>query len=554
MKTTRRGCLRRARTLLAGGLFLGGMQPAGASGEAGDTVDVCVYGATASGIMAAVAATLGGSRVVVIEPSRWLGGMTGGGLSHVDWGREEAVGGTARGILKRGFNDAQYRDFFRDLLAEHGVPVVYEHRVTAVHREGAEIRSLTLDHAPPDRLGCPVAQPRVAAARQITASIFIDCSYEGDLMARAGVSSVFGRESRAEFGESLAGVQPPLAVYDIDPYLAPGDPQSGLLPLMQSHEIRPEGSADGLTMGYGFRWKFSQEAGSLPLDPPDDYAPQMFELYRRGFQKNVDMFTGRRMRKLGEFEEAKGSVFQIGIGNLSRALWAATVFGSNAGYPNGDYATRAGIWKSQQDFVRGFTHFMRTDPAVTARWRDTAAMIGLQPGIFDDTAGYPHQLYVREARRMRSAYVVTQKDMEGRADVDDAVGLASYGVDEWPYAMVPLDGKIALSGGYYSMLYLETANRGIYRIPYRAIVPHRKECENLLVPVCLSASHIAMTSIRMEPVWMILGESAGVAAALASGRGTAVQDVDQALLRSALLDRRQRLDIPARRSAAKPTG
>jgi len=554
MKTTRRGCLRRARTLLGGGLFLGGMQPAGARGEDGDAVDVCVYGATASGIMAAVAATLGGSRVVVIEPSRWLGGMTGGGLSHVDWGREEAVGGTARGILKRGFNDAQYRDFFRDLLAEHGVPVVYEHRVTAVHREGAVIRSLTLDHAPPDRLGCPVAQPHAAAARRITASIFIDCSYEGDLMARAGVSSVFGRESRAEFGESLAGVQPPLAVYDIDPYLAPGDPQSGLLPLVQSHEIRPEGSADGLTMGYGFRWKFSKEAGSLPLDPPDDYAPQMFELYRRGFQKNVDMFTGRRMRKLGEFEEAKGSVFQIGIGNLSRALWAATVFGRNAGYPNGDYATRAGIWKSQQDFVRGFTHFMRTDPAVTARWRDTAAMIGLQPGIFDDTAGYPHQLYVREARRMRSAYVVTQKDMEGRADVDDAVGLASYGVDEWPYAMVPLDGKIALSGGYYSMLYLEEANRGIYRIPYRAIVPHRKECENLLVPVCLSASHIAMTSIRMEPVWMILGESAGVAAALASGRGTAVQDVDPALLRSALLDRRQRLDIPARPSVAKPTG
>ena len=546
MKTTRRDCLRQAGSLLAGGFSLCGLPLGRVHGDGGDPVDVCVYGGTASGIMAAVAVAREGASVVVIEPSRWLGGMTGGGLSHVDWGREEAVGGTARGILKRGFNDAQYRDFFRDLLAEHRIPVVFEHRVTAVEREGANIRSITLDFAPPDRLGCPAAEPRTRAARQVVARVFIDCSYEGDLMARAGVSYVFGRESRSEFGESLAGAQPPLAVYDIDPYLTPGDPQSGLVPLVQPIEMKREGEADALTMGYGFRWKFSKEPGSLPLEPPDDYDPRMFELYRRGFRQNVDMFTGRRMRKLGEFEEAKGSVFQIGIGNLSRALWAATVFGSNAGYPDGDYATRARIWKSQQDFVRGLTHFMRTDPAVTAKWRDQALTIGLQPGMFDDTEGYPHQLYVREARRMRAAYVVTQKDMEGRADVDDAVGLASYGVDEWPYAMVPLDGKIALSGGYYSMLYLEEAHRGIYKIPYRAIVPHRKECGNLLVPVCLSASHIAMTSIRMEPVWMILGESAGIAAALACGQQVAVQDVDDAVLRAKLLDRGQRLDYPKR--------
>jgi hypothetical protein len=548
MEMTRRDCLRQAGGLLAGGVALGRMPLSPARGDEGDVVDVCVYGATASGIMAAVAATREGARVVVIEPSRWLGGMTGGGLSHIDWGRQEAVGGTARGILKRGFNDAQYRDFFRDMLAEHRIPVVFEHRVTSVDRAGAVIQGITLDHAPPDRLGCPTDEPRTPAARRVVARVFIDCSYEGDVMARAGVSYVFGRESRDEFGESLAGAQPPLAVYDIDPYLTPGDRRSGLVPLVQPVKIKPEGEADALTMGYGFRWKFSKEAGSLPLDPPDDYDPRTFELYRRGFQQNVDMFTGRRMRKLGEFEEAKGSVFQIGIGNLSRALWAATVFGSNAAYPDGDYATRARIWKSQQDFVRGLTHFMRTDPAVTAKWRDQAMAIGLQPGIFDDTAGYPHQLYVREARRMRSAYVVTQKDMEGRTDVDDAVGLASYGVDEWPYAMVVVDGKIALSGGYYSMLYLEEAHRGIYKIPYRAIVPHERECENLLVPVCLSASHIAMTSIRMEPVWMILGESAGVAAAMAVREQVPVQRIAHGPRRERLLRLEQRLDIPARPS------
>ena len=547
---SRRECLRLLGAAVAGGTGIGHGSPVSAADAATDAVDVCVYGGTASGIMAAVAAAREGMRTVVVEPSRWLGGMTGGGLSHIDWGREEAVGGTARGILKRGLDDRRYRDAFADLLAAHRVPVIFEHRVAGADRAGPALRGIVLDHAPPDRLGCPVAEPVVRAARRVAARVFIDCSYEGDLMARAGVSYVFGRESRAEFAESLAGSQPPLAVYDIDPYVVPGDPRSGLLPLVQPIEIRPEGEADALTMGYGFRWKFTREPGSLPIEPPDDYDPRTFEIYRRGFRGQVDMFTGRRMRKLGEFEPAKGSVFQIGIGNLSRALWAATVFGSNADYPDGDMATRARIWKRQQDFVRGLTHFMRTDPDVSVKWRDQALTIGLARGIFDDTAGYPHQLYVREARRMRSAYVVTQRDLEGRAEVPDAVGLASYGVDEWPYAMVPLDGKVALCGGYYSMLTLEGSHRGIYRIPYRAITPRKQECENLLVPVCVSASHIAMTSIRMEPVWMILGESAGIAAALACGRGVPVQDVAGADLRAALLARGQRLDLPTARGAS----
>lgn len=163
---------------------------------------------------------------------------------------------------------------------------------------------------------------------------------------------------------------------------------------------------------------------------------------------------------------------------------------------------------------------------VNEKWKTAAQSIGLEPGIFDDTAGYPHQLYVREARRMQASTVVTQADMEGRTDPDDSVGLASYGVDEWPYATYPLDGKVALAGGYYSMLTLDEVHRGIYKISYRAIVPRQQQCTNLLVPVCLSASHIAMTSIRMEPVWMILGESAGVAAAMAVAGRLPVQQID----------------------------
>lgn len=507
--------------------------------------EVCVYGATASGIMAAVAAAREGASVVVVEPSRWLGGMTGGGLMHIDWGREQAVGGTARGILKRDYNDAQYRQAFAAMLKEHAIPVIFEHRVASAQREGTTLKSIALDFAPPDKIGCPVAEAKTREARRVSAKVFIDCSYEGDLMAHAGVSCTFGREARDTYGESLAGAQVNMAVYDIDPYVKPGDPKSGLLPMLQDIQMQPEGSADKLTMGYGFRWKMIEEGDRLPINPPDDYDPRMFELYRRGFQNRAKIDVGRRMRKLGEFEACGGRIHSVGAGNLARALLAPTNYGSNAGYPDGDYATRARIWKAEQNFMSGMTHFLRTDLSVPAKLKELANKIGFQPGIFDETNGWPHQLYIREARRMKSAYVITQKNLADETNPDDSVGLASYGVDEWPYATCPLDGKVALQGGFYSMLYLEKTHQGIYKIPYRAITPKPDECTNLLVPVCVSASHIAMTSIRMEPVWMILGESAGVAAAMAVHDKLAVQNVEYNQLRKKLVGLSQRLERPA---------
>jgi hypothetical protein len=507
-----------------------------------DQPDICIYGGTASGVMAAVTAVKQGRTAVIVEPSRWLGGMTGGGLSHVDWGREKAVGGTALSILSKNYDDAQYRQVFRDLVKKYRIRVIYEHRVSAVQKDGASIRSITLDHAPPDALGCPIAAPTKAGAMTITAQVFIDCSYEGDLMARAGVSYTWGRESRDEYGESLAGVRPNLAVYAIDPYVTPGDTKSGLLPFVQDMKPQPEGSADRLTMGYGFRWKFSKDADRLPIPAPEHYDPKEWELYRRGFKDKAKIDEGRRMKgKLGFFEPAGGRIHSIGQGNLARALLAPTNYGSNAEYPDGDYATRARIWKADQEFMRGMTHFLRTDDCVPDKFKQLATELGFQRGVFDDTHGWPHQLYVREARRMKSDYVLTQKDLEGSTDPADSIGLASYGVDDWPYATYVHEGKVALYGGEFSMLYLDDQHEGIYKIPYRAITPKPSECTNLLVPVCVSASHIAMTSIRMEPVWMILGESAGVAAAMAATENTPVQQVLYARLKEKLVALKQRL-------------
>ncbi len=340
--------------------------------------DVCVYAGNAAGIAAAVAAAREGCRVLVVEPSRWLGGMTGSGLVHIDWGRSEAAGGSAKKILKDGLTDPQYRRMFADLAKQHGVEIIYEHRVASVAKTGATITSLVLDYAPPDRFGCPIAQPKTASAVTVNARMFIDCSYEGDLMAKSGVTYTFGRESRDHYGENLAGVRPPLAVYDIDPYVKPGDPRSGLLPLLQDYTPGPIGSADKLTMGYGFRWKFTLEKNQIPIEPPADYDPFTFEIYRRAFTKKLNL-NGRRMRKLGEYEIATGGIHYPGAGNLSRSLIAPTVFGCNAAYPDGDWPTRARIWKFHQDFLRGLTHFLRTDPSAPEILRERARVAGFDP-------------------------------------------------------------------------------------------------------------------------------------------------------------------------------
>lgn len=507
--------------------------------------DVCVYGGTASGVMAAVAAAKEDVDVIFIEPSRWLGGMTGGGISNLDWGRKEAVSGSAYKILKGQPGNEVYRKVFKDLVAKHNIQVVYDHRLGKVQRDGNSIASITLDHAPVDQTGCPIPEPKQKGAATVRAKVFIDCSYEGDLMAMGGVSYTWGRESREQYGESLAGVRPSLWVYNIDPYVVPGDPTSGLIPFVQDRRIGPLGSADQLTMGYCFRFKFAADGDGFPVPEPKDYDPKEFELWRRGFEKGLDLTQNRSMKQLGVVKNKHNYFIGRGSGNLSRALLTTTVYGCNADYPDGDWATRSRIWKFHQEFFCKLMHFLKTEPAAPEKWKAVAENTTFARGVFDDTQGWPNQLYVREARRMVSAYVVTQKDLEGTTDPAHSIGLASYGVDDWPYATTAENGKVALQGGEFSILYLDNGkHRGIYKIPYEAIVPRKSECDNLLVPVCCSASHIAMTSIRMEPVWMVLGESAGVAASMAASGQTSVQDVPYDALSAKLLKLGQKLERP----------
>jgi hypothetical protein len=541
--------------------------------------DVCIYGGTASGVMAALAAKKEGAKVILIEPTRYLGGMTGGGIHHLDWGKGNTVGGSAYKMLTEGIKDQnrrtsvsingvgnkEYRVRFRKAIDTAGIKVIYEHRLGKVQVGGKtikhptrqkpialgekfslkkkenSIRSIILDYAPVDETGCPPPQPQKRSVTKVSAKVFIDCSYEGDLLAQSGVSYTWGRESREHYNESLAGVRPSLWVHDIDPYLKPGNPKSGLIPFIQDRQTGPLGSTDDLTMGYCFRYEFDMSGKGIPIPEPEDYDPAEFELYRRALTDGVDIFSRRKMRNSLVMKTYKQGPF-VGGANLNRNIMASTVYGCNIDYPNGDWATRSGIWKFHQEFLSKIVHFAKTDPSSPKSLQNYAKRLTFKRGPFDETGGWPNQLYVREARRMVSSYVVSQKDIAGETNPAHPVGLAAYGVDDWPYAVVVEDGKIAVQGGGFSIVYLDGGKyNGSYKIPYQSIVPTRGECNNLIVPVCVSASHIAFTSLRMEPVWMILGESAGVAAALAVDAGIPVQDVSYQKLRPKLDELGQKL-------------
>ena len=545
-------------------------------------VDVCVYGGTASGVMAALAAGKEGANVILVEPSRWLGGMTGGGINHLDWGKGNTVGGSTYKILMEGVKEQprahgghavqgvgnkEYRERFKKAVENRNITVIYNHRVGkvqvgdrtidspirkdpiamnesfAVTNQSNSIRSISLDYAPVDETGCPIPVPEKRNAITVSAKVFIDCSYEGDVLGMSGVSYTWGRESREHYDESLAGVRPSLWVHDIDPYIESGNPESGLVPFVQDRKIGALGSADSLSMGYCFRHEFDMSGKGVPIPAPTNYDPAEFEVYRRAIRGGVDIFSNRHMRTtLNTFTVHKKAPF-VGGAQSNRNLMGSTVYGCNESYPNGDWETRSKIWKFHQEFLVNSIHFAKTDPSAPKIMKQRAMKTSFRKGVFDETGGWPNQLYVRQARRMVSSYVVTQKDLEGKTDPPHTVGLAAYGVDDWPYAVVVEDGKVALQGGAFSIVYLDNGKyNGSYKIPYEAIVPRKGECDNLIVPVCVSASHIAFTSLRMEPVWMVLGESAGVAAAMAVEADISVQDVPYDTLRQKLDALEQKLE------------
>lgn len=552
--------------------------PAG-SGQAADPVtleaDVCVYGATPSGILAAIAVKRENRTVVLIEPGRWVGGMLGAGLKPLqDCPNFNATGGLTRELLprlgekapalvdgdRRSLDPKAIRGDFLALLNEHGIEVRYDHRIAACEKDGGTIRLARFDLAPFDETGCPVAEVKRKDALIVTAKMFIDASYEGSLMAEAGVPWRVGRESEAEFGEELAGVREPMELAPIDPFLVPGDPASGLLPWVEDDHGKAIGSADDYTQAYNYRYYTTADpAHRVSFGVPADYDPGEFELVGRYVAHLVattqDEATLRK-RLVGIFPGWKNS----GEWNYQReSLFSMAPLGVSQDYAAGDAVAQSRVWKAHRDYLRGLHRFMSTDSRVPEAYREEVAGLGLDGRVHPETQGWPHQLYIRVARRLEGRYTVTAADVYNRTTIDDPVALAQYGIDTYPArriwgrddsgaTWVGIEGKMFVGGAH-------GPTNVPYAIPYRAITPKREDCTNLLVPVCFSASHLGYASARMEPVFMICGESAGIAAVHALDASCAVQEIDPSRYQAALLAAGQKLSWdPAKDQAPAKTG
>jgi hypothetical protein len=516
---------------------------------AAEDIDVCVYGATPAGIVAAVTAKQEGMRVLLIEPSRWVGGILGAGLKpSQDAPEPRAVGGLTKSkVFALGDSPPVIRENFLRWLKEEGVPVEFERRLVKVEKPGTKITRATFGRSPPDKRGVPPPTTDPSNVQVVTARIFIDATYEGDLMAAAGVRYSIGREPATRFNEKPAGVGPPTNWTPINPFRVPADSQSGLLPLVDADHGRKMGEGDDYTQAYNFRFYITSEPERrAPLGRPANYNPKDFELVGRYVEYLVKvlgpdqaelllqgMFPGWRNR--GDMNYQRRTLFSIAPLGVSRA------------YQDGDWAARSAIWQAHLDYLSGVHHFLCTDSRVPEYFRQQTTQWGLDRTMHPDTEGWPNQLYVRIARRMNGPYVLTHDDVLNRTTVSDGVGLAIYGVDTYPVrryvARHPQTGQVGVATEGNMFIGGPRGETGRpYAVPYRALTPKADECVNLLVPVCISASYIAYASARMEPVFCILGESAAVAAAHAIRASVTVQEIDATKLRHRLRERGQILE------------
>jgi hypothetical protein len=510
--------------------------------------DLVIYGGTPAGLSAGIIAAREGASVVIIEPTKWIGGMVTGGLCRTDVGKEQTIGGFPREFFARAAaakpgSEMWYAEphvnlaTFHAMLKEAGVKVVTLQSLKSITKEGASITSLT-----------------TADGTTYQGKMFIDASYEGDLMAAAKVSYIVGRESRAQYGEPLAGYYPmpirprtvevmesdcpsiggkgPAYIHgtpaSISGLGADGKPIFGVFP---ATKLQP-GDADHRTQAYNFRICVTQRPDIfVPFPKPANYEASRYELLLRLIQA----FPGVRF----------GRLFHIGLTSHGKydlnaqGLFSTDYPGANFDYPNGDAATRARIWQDHIDFTQGMFWFLGHDERVPRSLREQALSWGLCKDEFADNHHWPYALYIREGRRLIGEHVMVQKDLQTNIFKEDGVGMGSFLIDcHIVQRILAEDGTVRDEGSFQDTPALP------YQIAYRSLTPKRAECENLLVPVCLSTSHIAYCSLRMEPVYMAIGHACGLAAVQAIHGKSSVQGIDVKALREKLLAQKAALELP----------
>ncbi|MDE0621479.1 MAG: FAD-dependent oxidoreductase [Bryobacterales bacterium] len=543
--------------LLAPSGGCGGNEGAHGSRSQPETFDVVVYGGTSAAVTAAVQVRRMGKSVVVVSPDRHLGGLSSGGLGWTDTGDKSVIGGLAREFYHRiwlHYEDpeawrwqepSEYgnrgqgtpavdgsqrtmwifephvaEEVFEDLVAEHGIDVRRDERLdrsSGVNVEDGRVQSIATE-----------------SGAKFAGSAFIDATYEGDLMAAAGVSYTVGREGTDSYGEQWAGVQKDARHHGhffpdaIDPYVTPGDPASGLLPRISPEPPGENGSADHRIQAYCFRLCLTRvPENRVPFPKPEAYDPSQYELILRVFASG----WRETFRKFDPIPNGKTDTNNHGP-------FSTDNIGMNYAYPEASYEARKEIVTEHERYQKGLLYFLANDQRVPGDVREEFAQWGLARDEFTANGNWPHQLYIRESRRLLGEFVMTEHECLAKRAVPDSVGMGSYAMDSHNVQRyVTADGFVQNEGD------IGVKPLRPYGIAFGSLKPRRQEVTNLLVPVCVSASHIAYGSIRMEPVFMILGQSAATAAVLAMEEGIAVQDLEYGKLRDRLLADGQILEL-----------
>lgn len=492
------------------------------AGVSKQIIDICVYGGTSSGVICAYAASLLGKSVVLIEPSNRLGGLSSGGLGQTDIGNKEVISGLSRNFYKSvgkyygkseqwTFEPKVAESLFLDYINRAHVKVIYGFRIEKVRTKEHQIQFIVLGN------GVGTDSRKVVYAKQ-----FVDCSYEGDLMAKAKVSYTYGRESNLTYGETYNGVQ----LLDghqfpdgIDPYKVRGNSQSGLIYGVHNGTLKKQGTGDQKIQSYNFRITLTDiPENRIPIDKPKYYDPSHYELLLRLKEKMPwksvkDIFIWNMMPH-----------HKTDINNYGG--FSTDMIGENWNYPEASYAEREKIKQRHENYTKGLLYFLGHDLHIPKYIRDEMLHWGYPKDEYTDHNHFTPQLYIRESRRMLGEYVMTQRNCQGAVMVSDGIGYATYNMDSHNCDRLVVNGMVKNEGN------VEIGGFKPYLISYHSITPKRMEVINLLVPVCLSASHIAYGSIRMEPVFMELGQVAAIAAAIAIDRKIKVQDVKSDLILS----------------------
>jgi hypothetical protein len=520
--------------------------------------DIIIYGGTSAAITAAVQAKTMRKTVLVLSPDKHLGGLSSGGLGYTDTGNKSVIGGLAREFYHRLYLHYQQDSAWKWQKREEygnqgqGTPAIDGENRTMWIFEPHVAERIFEDFVRENELeihrnewlnresGVEMQDGKITSIKTLsgkvyTGKVFIDASYEGDLMAAAGVSYQVGREANSVYGEKWNGVQ--VGVYQhrhyfrdsISAYKIPGDPASGLLPEISPTPPGKNGEGDSLLQAYNFRLALSRNpANRVPFSRPANYNPARYELLARVYAAGWT-----------ETFEKYDPIPNLKTDTNNHGPFSTDYIGKNYDYPEASYGRRKEIIKEHEDYQKGLLYFLAHDRQVPEEVRAEMAQYGLAKDEFVDNKNWPHQIYVREARRMIGKYVMTEHDVLGAKKVPQPIGMGSYSLDSHNTQRFVTPGGFVQNEGDIGV-----HPEKPYSISYGTLIPKKEECSNLLVPVCVSSSHTAFGSIRMEPVFMILGQSAAAAASLSIDGNHAVQDLDYWKLKMVLLKEKQVLENP----------